>query len=221
MRAPLRQSRGFSLLEVLVALSILGITLTALLQVEADSLNAAGRARDITIASLLARSKMIDVERDFFDEGMPSGDSTEEGNFSDEGFKDYKWNYKVSEVELDLSMLTGLCGGMGGGDDDAAEGAAAECEGMFDSFSGPLEALTDSINSDVRLVSLQVTWPEGKYLGHMEIRAIITKDDAPGLGGVLQGGAPGQPGAPGAPATGGRVQPGGMTPKAPMTGGFR
>ena len=56
-------SRGFTLLEVMVAVSILAIGLIVMLQSQAVSLSHAGRARSVAVATLLARSKMVDVEQ--------------------------------------------------------------------------------------------------------------------------------------------------------------
>jgi len=58
-----RSELGFSLLEVLIALLILAMSLTILLSSQSSSMAAASRSRDITIATLLARSKMVDIER--------------------------------------------------------------------------------------------------------------------------------------------------------------
>ena len=73
------KARGFTLLEVVIALAILAIYLGVLLEVQVSSLNAASRSRDLSIASMLARAKMIDVEQKLFDEGFTLGDVEEEG----------------------------------------------------------------------------------------------------------------------------------------------
>ncbi|MEM6734211.1 MAG: prepilin-type N-terminal cleavage/methylation domain-containing protein, partial [Myxococcota bacterium] len=62
--------RGFTLLEVMIALLILAVSLAVLLQAQAGSLANSSRARDMTVATLLARSKMIDIEQVVFDEGF-------------------------------------------------------------------------------------------------------------------------------------------------------
>src|SRR5690242_8282702 len=105
MSGPRRKERGFTLLEVVVALAVLGISLAVLIEAQVSSLNNAGRARGLTIASLLARSKMIDLEQQLFDEGFTLGDQTEEGDFSEESHPEIKWSAKIKEIELDLSTL--------------------------------------------------------------------------------------------------------------------
>lgn len=167
-----RVERGFTLIEVVLALAILAITLMVLLEVQADNLSAASRARGLTIASLLARSKMIDIEQHLFDEGFQVNDESEEGDFDDEGQPDFKWSYTIGEVELDLSDLGNLCGGFGeeGGDE-------GDCSLMLGGLGGAVETFTAELGNSMRLVELQVSWPEGKFTESMQLNAIVTRED--------------------------------------------
>ena len=175
--------RGFSLLEVMIALGILGMSLSVLLESQASSVNNAGRSRDLSIATLLARSKMIDLEQKLFDEGFTVGDTEDEGDFEEEGFENIKWKSKISEVELDLSSLAGLCGAFsGGGEEGGEEGgeSAMDCEGLLGGMGGmegALGAFTSEIGQSLRLMSLTVTWPVGKYSESLSVRAMITRED--------------------------------------------
>ena len=54
--------RGFTLLEVMVALAILASTLVVLLQIITNNVRATHHAKLTTAATLLARGKMIDIE---------------------------------------------------------------------------------------------------------------------------------------------------------------
>ena len=57
-----RAGRGFTLLEVMVALAILATSLLALSDVVGGALRNHVRARDLELAALLARGKMAEVE---------------------------------------------------------------------------------------------------------------------------------------------------------------
>lgn len=74
--------KGFTLLEVLVAVMILGLTLTALLQQFSVAQRAGIKSRDVTEAVMLAKEKLeeIKIEKDL-------SESTESGTF-DNG---YEW----------------------------------------------------------------------------------------------------------------------------------
>ena len=69
--------RGFSLLEVLVAMTILAVALVALAQVVALSINATTAANTTTLATVLARDKMEQLRSltwGFDASGMPVAD---------------------------------------------------------------------------------------------------------------------------------------------------
>ena len=56
------KQRGFTLLEVLIALAILGAALVVLLRLSTSDVRASYHARMLTIATGLAQAKMEDVE---------------------------------------------------------------------------------------------------------------------------------------------------------------
>ena len=172
--------RGFSLLEVMIALGILAMSLTVLLESQASSVNNAGRSRDLTIATLLARSKMIDLEQILFDEGFTVGVTEDDGDFDEEGFEEIKWKSKISEVELDLSSLAGLCDAFSGGDEEGGDESAMDCEGLLGGMGGmggALGSFTSEIGQSLRWMTLTVTWPVGKYSESLSVRAMITRED--------------------------------------------
>jgi prepilin-type N-terminal cleavage/methylation domain-containing protein len=173
------RSNGFSLIEVVIALGILAMSLSVLLGSQAASINSAGRSRDLTNASLLARSKMIDIEVSLIEDGFVIGDLEEEGDFGDEGYEYVKYESRVSEVEFDLSGLASMCAGFTPEDVDP-EAAAADCESMLggvEGFGGMLSTFTDEIGRSIRLVELKLTWPVGKYQESFEVRSFVTKQD--------------------------------------------
>ena len=171
-----RNAQGFTLLEVLIALAILALSLGVLLESQASSLSYAGRARDLTIAATLARSKLIDIELHLFDEGFTENEIEENGSFEEEGWSDYKWSYKISPIQLDLNGLSAMCGLMGGGDGE--EGGMEECEASMGSMGGLMDTFMADISNSIRFVELSVSWGlEGGYQHSMKINSLMTKDD--------------------------------------------
>jgi general secretion pathway protein I len=63
---------GFTLLEVMVAVAILGVALVAIFSSEAGAVRNGARARHLTTATLLARCKMGEVEETVMREGLPA-----------------------------------------------------------------------------------------------------------------------------------------------------
>jgi len=88
---PRLSRQGFTLLEVLVAVMILAIAVTAILSQFSAGMQAAGKSRDITRASLLAKEKLEELKA-FVDSGLEGQSGT-----SDDG---YAWATRVSLYEL-------------------------------------------------------------------------------------------------------------------------
>ncbi len=91
-----RKDKGFTLLEVMVSLSIIAIALTAMLWSQSQSVSLAGDAKFNTTAAFLARSKMAELETE-----EPENLSPGSGDFG-ENFPDYTWEVTLKEVPLDL-----------------------------------------------------------------------------------------------------------------------
>ena len=70
-----RRARAFTLLEVMVAIAILGIALMGLLRLQHQSMQSVIRAQQSTRASMLAQAVMTEAELERFpDLGNTSGD---------------------------------------------------------------------------------------------------------------------------------------------------
>ena len=83
---------GFTFLEVMVAIALIAIALTAVLGSQSQSVSLAGEARFNTTAALLALSKMAEIElEDSDDLNADSGDFGED-------FPGYTWQLSVSDV---------------------------------------------------------------------------------------------------------------------------
>lgn len=99
---PLRSSapRAFSLLEVMVAMAILSVGLVSLLQVQSRSAQLAIEAREMTVATMLARGKLYDCQTDLLKKGFSIGDYDESGNFDDEGYPTFFWECHAYKPEM-------------------------------------------------------------------------------------------------------------------------
>jgi general secretion pathway protein I len=71
--------RGFTLLEVLVAVAILGLGLTAILSAQAGAFASASHARNLSLATGLLRCKMSEVEEHLYREGFQETDESGAG----------------------------------------------------------------------------------------------------------------------------------------------
>lgn len=104
--------RGFTLLEVMVAIGILALSLTAMAAINANSFEASNYARGVTVATLLARSKMLDIEQELQKDGFGDDEKTFDGDFSEEGFQTVTWRAVARPVEIDVTpLIEGFLGG--------------------------------------------------------------------------------------------------------------
>ena len=95
LKVKVNSSSGFTLLEVMIAMAILAIALVAVFQSQSQSISMVGQARFATTASLLAQSKMAEVET--MDPGEINADS---GDFGDD-FPDYSWKVDLTETQVE------------------------------------------------------------------------------------------------------------------------
>jgi len=90
-----RRRRGFTLLEVMVAMAILATAMVVLLENHGSSVRLSQRSRQVSIAINLAKDLMTDIEL----EGFPEiGDTS--GNFEEEFpglYPDYRWEREIVE----------------------------------------------------------------------------------------------------------------------------
>ena len=88
-------NRGFSLLEVMIAVALIAIALVTLLGSQSQSVSFANSAKFETMAALLAQGKMSEIT--IQDADSLSSDS---GNFGDD-YPGYAWEATVSDVSIE------------------------------------------------------------------------------------------------------------------------
>jgi len=125
--------RAFTLLEVLVAVSILGLGLTVILSSQVGLFSNAAQVEHLTHATNLARCKMEEATLELLTEGFSLLDEQDEGPCcEDEEDSKFRCAWKVQRVELpepldlDEALGGGLDGGVGSGAGLGPIGALAE-----------------------------------------------------------------------------------------------
>ena len=100
-----RGPEGFTLLEVVISLAIIAIVLITCFRAQNGSIRVYNLSRDMTVATVLARQKMGEIEA----AGFPELEE-EEGDF-EEQFPGFTWKKVVSETpfeearRVDLSIV--------------------------------------------------------------------------------------------------------------------
>lgn len=127
---------GFTLVEVMLALAILGAALVVLVRSIAGNVTAAQDSFYMGIATDLARGKMYDLEEDLMQEGFQETEQELEGDFSDEGWAAVTWKARIEPVELpSFDALMGLAQGEAGAGSGSGTGSGSgDGESQADKF---------------------------------------------------------------------------------------
>src|SRR5262245_20881444 len=219
---PHRNRRGFTLLEVLVAIAILGLGLSIILSSQVGLFGSARRAEQLTVSSNLLRCKMSEVEEKLIKEGYPFIDSSDNGDCCDgEETPGYTCEWKVERIKLpDPSLVAEGDGGLGGGTDDPLGKMTEITKAAQDpSKSGDLSALGEEfgemsgggmaemlfgmaypalqpmLEASIRKVTVTVKWKQGKTEGSLSAVQFVTDPQQGAMKGAAGAGNSG--GAPG------------------------
>ena len=88
------KKNGFTLMEVMIAMTILAIALVAVFQSQSQSVSMSADSRFMTTAALLAQSKMAEIEA-----GAALGNRKEDGNFGSD-YPQYTWHLEIGDTQL-------------------------------------------------------------------------------------------------------------------------
>lgn len=190
MRSP--RIGGFSLLEVMVAVAILAIALTAIFSSEAGAIRVGGRARAISTATFLARCKMGEIEEQIFREGMPAVSLDGEDECCEGGEQEgFSCEWTIERVELPDNMDTGEEGGDAladlGGDHEGDEASPADVETALAGGAGgdalgqlavelAWPVLRPAIEDQVRRATVTVQWEEGSSVRSFNVVQYLVAD---------------------------------------------
>ena len=203
---PCPPKEGFTLLEVMVAVAILALSLTAIFSSEAGAVKMAHRSRKMGLAALLVRCKMGEIEEQVASEGLPavfdpgSDECCEDGEqegfscdweiepvvlpdnmFAEEEEGDGKDGEKASPMDK-ISSALGIPTGEGGdkptvNDVDPASLLSGGGGGLASmALSMVFPVLKPSFEAQIRRATVTVHWKEGTIDHSFDVTQYLVSD---------------------------------------------
>jgi general secretion pathway protein I len=222
-----RSQRGFTLLEMMIAVAILSGALTWITVGVSRNIKAENHAKMMTAATFLAREKMVDLEDELYEKGFGEFEKEQNGSFDDKGFSRFSWRALVDKVELPSAeqLQTVLSNAQtarqtlqGGSTDTSVQQQAGSGSplGMGASAIGSqFGIIKDVLEQAIRRVTIKIGWVEGRTPKEVELVAYYVDvrrvDQAIMLGNAAAAGQPGTTGTTGTTGTSGTAGTTGST----------
>lgn len=148
----LLDSRGFTLLEVMIAMTIMLVAFASILSVQSSSLNTSAKARQMNLVGMLAKSALVQTEVEMQGKAFKELGAEESGQF-EEPYQEYTWERTIKEVKF--PNLSALLSSQPSGEAAASEdGNAAMMEQMS-------KLVTNFLSKALREVTITVKWRKG------------------------------------------------------------
>ena len=135
-----KNSKGFSLMEVMIAIAILAVSLLAVFNLQSTSLMGSARAQRLSIATQLAQYKMsktlLEIEQGIVKGEFPD-EKEESGTFEEEEQPNLGWTVKIQKADIPAPPT--------------GEGTAAIVAQVF-------SVVSEQLSKSTREVTLQIFW---------------------------------------------------------------
>ena len=210
-----RSKFGFSLLEILIAVSILAFALIALLGHQGVIIQASDYSNRVSQAIFLLEGKLLDVKHKILSDSVDVFDNCEDGDFKEEGFRGrsrngYQWKVCTFKLEIQdgaaeqlterlTALLSGATGmgedgstmsGIGGLNSTQLGGldpaaGMSRAMGQIAMASGMIPTFLQQLEDQVRKVRIEVSWRDQTRTRKVVLERFITS-----LGSDSSGGQP-------------------------------
>jgi prepilin-type N-terminal cleavage/methylation domain-containing protein len=169
-----RSEEGFSLLEVMVSLAILGMALVIVSRIVTGNVRVTNHARMTTAATFLARTRISMMEQSLLEYGFAEMDGEDTGDFSQDGFPSYRWYTNMERIELpaDSSQKVQQASTKATMSNNPMEMLSGFMGGFMSTLMDPIRL---GLQESVRKLTLRVKWNEaGKPEQSIEVVTFFT-----------------------------------------------
>ena len=164
--------RGFTLLELMIAVFILAMAVAVLLGTQSTSMRMMGYANNTSVVTMLTRSKMQDIEYEVAQTVKKEGikekyEETIDGDFRDQGYGDIKWSALIQSIELSDDASTDFVDSVtkqiyGEGDEGGTLSGNTTITQFLPMMVGFMPQIINQLGQRIRRITLTTTW---EYLG--------------------------------------------------------
>ncbi len=185
---------GFTLIEVMIALGVTAVMLGVFVGIASRSVRSANRARALTVATELARGKMLDIEEMLAQDGFQETAETLDGDFGEEGFREVEWEALIEKVELpevdDMAAAAGEKAAGKEGESAPMDPASSPLASMLDPsgtgtgalgasmFASSFGMIKGVLENAIRKVTLTVSWKVGNSPESFQVICYFTDPKA-------------------------------------------
>ena len=164
--------RGFTLLELMIAIFILALSVSILMTTQNTSLRLMGYANNTSVVTMLTRAKMQDLEyevqQQIAEEGLEEDYvDTQSGDFGDMGYGDIYWEAVVQSIEIDDNAANDFVESVtnqlyGSGDQEGSLSGNLAITQFLPLMVSYLPTILNQLGQRIRKITLTTTWD---YLG--------------------------------------------------------
>lgn len=182
--------RGFTLIEIMMAMAILAIALSILLGTQSKSVVFNDHSRNLTTATMLAHDQMLALETRLLKDGFQTDVETDRGRFKDRRYEDFEWEAIIEPLDLEPEELAAQLQGqlLGAGEDTGSLAGSSAINAQLPNMLGWVTLMVQNLSEQrVRRVTLAVRWKDLKGEHIYTLRQFIVMMELPkgqGLQGV-------------------------------------
>lgn len=148
----IRSNLGFTLLEVLIAMSIMILAFTSIMSIQSSNMRSSAKAKRMNVVGMLARNALIQTELEIKGKKFEQIQESTNGQF-ESPYEDYRWERKVKKVEFPEINLNAGKSSESGTPENESDPAANQMAQMVSKF----------LTKALREVSITILWNTGKF----------------------------------------------------------
>lgn len=188
----MRNARGFTILEVLIAMAILAIATTSLLGTQSRSVVQNDHGRQLTTAAMLAHDQMIHLQNRLHKDGFKEDRERDQGDFRGREYRDFRWEAIIDPIDMRPEDLSAQLQGqlLGTDEDEGSLSGSTAINAQLPTMLGMVTMMIQNITDKrIRRITLAVRWKDLKGEHIFTLRQFVVLMEAPEGEGSLNTGA--------------------------------